>query len=118
MNEVSEVNLLVCSYLSCNTMQTKVAFFSCGFLWEMRTRNGKDAKSSRATGKQQQRSPVRPGSLYCCLCVAKHFLIARSIGMCRDALSHFSCFVVLHKHTRMQLNQCVWYDRKTLQNFC
>jgi len=47
--------------------------FRCGSLWEMRTHNGKNAKSSAVTGKQQQGFLARSGSLYCCLCAVAFF---------------------------------------------
>jgi len=41
---------------------------SCGFSREIRMGNGRNAKSTRSTGKKQQRFPARAGSLYSSLC--------------------------------------------------
>ena len=61
----------------------KIERFCGGFLWEeMRTGKGNNAKPTGATGKQQQRFPARPGSLYCCLranTFFKHFPVVRSV---------------------------------------
>ena len=68
--------------------------FSCGFSWEIQTRNGRNAEPTSATGKKQWGFPARPGSLscvVCCLCVAaflKYFLTSRC-GHC-DAMRRHS----------------------------
>ena len=78
------------------------------------------AVSAVATGKQQWRFPARPGSLYCCLCVAaftKHFPIARSSHVTRCAVTtNTTLLSALKPNTLHKLARDSWVQEIRLHN--